>query len=463
MKIFALVSTTAVTGRRVEQPAPGFVNEQGGYWADQTYDQSQHYQQPPQPSYQQQQGQKPQCANGYFFTAPGAPEAVWMEKIGENDEKPLYAGWFEDGEKFLYWSWDRQANPTNAVVQAVPGNWYFGSSVGDVNAIASSTTYGLRYCPTDQEVKWNQFNSSEKNVVSLVAGQNGGRFQYKPFACCRSFTATIDGKLMEFNNSNQFVNNDREERQYFQTANAADRKYLYFKFDEDQNSPVPLPKQALSGRWYIGSGTISDSTVIFDDNNVIATESINYAFTSCPNDPLVMKTFSKDGNKIAVDLECNPSPTKSVLGDVGTCDDLHDPTIFFNNNKNECKLDQLHDQLIHSMKEQLTKFRPDANENGNAGKYYPMIPGSIRGLLNLKCLATTSSGRLGCSSADCAAEGYEFGCSEVCNNIKSMEKPEDMAMVLSLTMHMVHTRYQGKIFMIKGPFLNFESDSVYCI
>ena len=100
-------------------------------------------------------------------------------------------------------------------------------------------------------MKWNQFNSSEKNVVSLVAGQNGGRFQYKPFACCRSFTATIDGKLMEFNNSNQFVNNDREERQYFQTANAADRKYLYFKFDEDQNSPVPLPKQALSGRWYI--------------------------------------------------------------------------------------------------------------------------------------------------------------------------------------------------------------------
>ena len=64
MKLFALAATTVVTGRRVQQPAPGFINEQGGYWADQTSDQSQHYQQAPQPNYQQQhqqqQQQKPQ-------------------------------------------------------------------------------------------------------------------------------------------------------------------------------------------------------------------------------------------------------------------------------------------------------------------------------------------------------------------------------------------------------------------
>ena len=88
MKLFALAATTAVTARRVNSPAPGFINEQGGYWADQISDQSRHYQQPSQPSHQQQ-GQKPQCAEGYYFNAPGKSEAVFMEKIGENDEQNL--------------------------------------------------------------------------------------------------------------------------------------------------------------------------------------------------------------------------------------------------------------------------------------------------------------------------------------------------------------------------------------
>ena len=90
-----------------------------------------------------------------------------------------------------------------------------------------------------------------------------------------------------------------------------DRKYLYFKFDKDQNSPVALPKPAQSGRWYISTGWYisADRFVIFDDDEAIVTESIEYGFTSCPNDALVMKTFSKNGNKIAVDLECNPRPT----------------------------------------------------------------------------------------------------------------------------------------------------------
>ena len=457
MKLFALAATTVVTGRRVQQPAPGFINEQGGYWADQTSDQSQHYQQAPQPNYQQQhqqqQQQKPQCADGYFFTAPGAPEAVFMEKVGENDEKPMYAGWFEGGEKVLYWAWDRKSNPTNAIVQAVPGNWYFGSSVGDVNAIASSTTHGLRYCPTDQEVSWIQVSSLKENIVSLVAGQKpsdpmGG---FKHTFCCESFRMTINGKPVVFHNSNQKVNNKDDEREFFKTdqrgQHLVDTKYLYFKFDEDQNSPVALPKPAQSGRWYISTGQWipDDRLVIFDDDKAYAvTESIDYGFRSCPNDPLVMKTFSKNGDKIAVDLECYPRPT--YLGKVGTCDRVHDPTIFTNNNKNECKLQEVHRQIIQQMKQQLTQFRPDADRNGYAGKYYPMIPDSIEDLVQKNCLATTASGRLGCSSADCSEEGYEFGCTKVCDNIKSMEKPEDMAMVLNVTMHMVHTRYQGTIF-----------------
>ena len=42
MKLIALAATaaTTVSARRVNTPAPGFINEQGGYWADQSSDQS---------------------------------------------------------------------------------------------------------------------------------------------------------------------------------------------------------------------------------------------------------------------------------------------------------------------------------------------------------------------------------------------------------------------------------------
>ena len=166
-----------------------------------------------------------------------------------------------------------------------------------------------------------------------------------------------------------------------------DRKYLYFKFDKDQNSPVALPKPAQSGRWYISTGWYisADRFVIFDDDEAIVTESIEYGFTSCPNDALVMKIW----NVILVQRQILGKGWERFLGKVGTCDRVHDPTIFFNKNKNECNLQKVHRQLIHQMKEQLTKFRPDSltNDGSNANEYYPMIPNSIEKLVQKNCLA----------------------------------------------------------------------------
>ena len=64
MKLFAFVASTTVTSRRVQEPAPGFVNEQGGYWADQPT-----HPQAPQESFQVHKPhvQKPQCCEGYTW------------------------------------------------------------------------------------------------------------------------------------------------------------------------------------------------------------------------------------------------------------------------------------------------------------------------------------------------------------------------------------------------------------
>ena len=82
MKLFAIAATTA-TGYRVITPAPGFINEQGGYWADQPS-----YPQAPQNSYQRPQVyqprfQKPQCCGSYEYTLSSG-EKVWM--VRQNGE-----------------------------------------------------------------------------------------------------------------------------------------------------------------------------------------------------------------------------------------------------------------------------------------------------------------------------------------------------------------------------------------
>ena len=79
MKLFALAATSAVDARSwslVVTPSPGFVNEQGGYWADQpTHPQApQWHQQVHQPYVQ-----KPQCCEGYTWISPSG-DYIWMRK-----------------------------------------------------------------------------------------------------------------------------------------------------------------------------------------------------------------------------------------------------------------------------------------------------------------------------------------------------------------------------------------------
>jgi len=206
MKLFA-IAATAASGmgvqqhqqhqqhqhhqgwRRVSEPAPGFVNEQGGYWADQPT-----HPQAPQVNYQQRQisyqpPQPPQCCSGYLFTLPGTTENVWLPKSGVQQQKPYYEGTDSAGKNYvLFWKFD--PSPITPVVEALEGHWYLSDSLTNTDgAITESReTNGIRHCPEAyQSLPYTQ-------NVNLRCGQGPDRRQPPPppppQQCCQSIKWT---------------------------------------------------------------------------------------------------------------------------------------------------------------------------------------------------------------------------------------------------------------------------------
>ena len=431
MKLYALAATTAVTARRVDTPAPGFVNEQGGYWADQTSDQSRHYQQPPQPSYQQQHGQKPQCANGYYFNAPGKAEPVFMKKIGENDEKPFYSGWFDGEEKFLYWAWNRKSNPTNAVVQAVPGNWFFGSTLGDVvNAISSSTTYGLRHCPTDQSVRWFTADTTEYNFVTLKAGQhdnyNNDHNENKFFDCCTNFKWTVSGhNPVEMTRNDQIHmtrnNKSRDNRHYYTGRFKGAEHFMYFQFDP---TPSNFPLASRYGRWYIGEKLDDPDSADFVTNGFDRV----HGSKSCPNDPIENFWFYKPENEpIFADdfkFECIEKAHR-VEVPVKTCESKKGSHMFYQNETDKCNFGNVVGELVKPMVAQLFQYRQEADNR----RSWPFM----RNVLDLENLVgddmVNAINEIKQGKCFTTIDGDEYnpgnyieGCSGLCNAIKDLDK-----------------------------------------
>ena len=265
MKLFALAATTAVTARdrwavprRVNKPAPGYVNEQGGYWADQPTQQSNQYRQPPQPSFQ-----KPQCCQGYY------KDGVFMEQFGENDMKPIYKGEFNGNDMYLFWHFEEVQD--NRPFMAVPGAWYFGTDFNDPSMATAAGTidsHALRYCPQDQINIWpngERFECGQapqatqpphppqhdccEAIDYRPAGQGGDRI---------SMVKTDD----EFNNRPVYQGED---------------KVMFWKFvNVTDNRPV----QAVPGSWYIGTGT--------DDESALPSRELDTnGYKSCPSDQQV--------------------------------------------------------------------------------------------------------------------------------------------------------------------------------
>ena len=149
MKLVAIIAT-AVAARRVNTPAPGFINEQGGYWADQSDDQSVQRPQQPQPpqiqpphSTQAPQPDTHQCCRDIKWTQIGG-DVTWLKHHGDMfDDMPVYEMTWDDEKTFMWWQ--HVDVPDNRPQKAVPGYWVISTAVGGKDGISGNE--GYRKCP----------------------------------------------------------------------------------------------------------------------------------------------------------------------------------------------------------------------------------------------------------------------------------------------------------------------------
>ena len=159
MKLIALIAT-AVTARRVNTPAPGFINEQGGYWADQSDDQSVQRPQQPQPpqiqpphSTQAPQPDTHQCCRDIKWTQFGG-DIVWLKHHDGDmfDDMPVYEMTWNDERKFMWWQ--HVDVPDTRPQKAVPGFWVISTAVGGKDGISGDE--GYRSCPNTSVFPGNE-------------------------------------------------------------------------------------------------------------------------------------------------------------------------------------------------------------------------------------------------------------------------------------------------------------------
>ena len=342
-----------------------------------------------------------------------------MEKIGENDEKPYYSGWFNGAEKFLYWAWDRKSNPTNAVAQAVPGNWFFGSTVGDLeNAISSSTTFGLSHCPTDPQVKWITFNTTVDTVVSLKAGQNNYH-NWKFTSCCDVFMWKVPGmndpvKMEKPHWGAKIVT---DERSFYTGKYQGVEHFLYFKFEESHKAPW----ESRYGRWYIGKVLDDPKSALFVSDSWIM------GSKSCPNDPFenLWREGTHQGNGTPkgkpvneedFNLKCEePETTKPKLR---TCDsEISNKDFFYQEDPDKCIWGEVVQKLVETQLQQLLFYRKDGKTTIST---ITPIANAVRHLTSAGCVRTFGANKY-----------IERGCEEICKEIKEIERPRDMKEVLN--------------------------------
>ena len=162
MKLITLAATaaTTVSARRVNTPAPGFINEQGGYWADQSSDQSVQRPQQGQPpqiqpphSTQAPQPDNRQCCRDIKWTQFSG-DITWLKHNGQMyDAMPVYEMTYNDEQQFMWWN--PVGAPDNRPQKAVPGYWVISTEVGSTTTGISGDE-GYRNCPDASSFSGNE-------------------------------------------------------------------------------------------------------------------------------------------------------------------------------------------------------------------------------------------------------------------------------------------------------------------
>jgi len=421
MKLFAIATTATVSGRlsgRVDQPAPGIVNEQGGYWADQTSDQSRHYPQPPQHQWPQEEQpqQKPQCCSGYFWSSPTG-EIVWMAQDGENDMKPIYKGLLGNGaEKVLYWAFDEV--PDNRPFIAIPGHWYFGSEIGDPNATESKESYTLRHCPTDQESNWG-------SSLKLECGQNPGNYQFSSpqTQCCPAYKWTTPRDDIVWMRQNGEIHH---EKPVYEGVDMGITQIMFWKFDPvSDNRPV----EAVPGAWYV-------SEIGTEDENAVASATLkDGGINSCPDEP-------KLNWSSIMDLECGHPPPPETCADVQGEERkrmfklLGAPAPPFKEIQH-CNIKLMLESLV---KKQLTDLKALFHHTKSPWKmdtYFAKVVNAWRETTSFDWSSGEQKNKCGFENDfrsfnphSWGSPGFVMNCENMCEDIKKVEKAQDFAAVL---------------------------------
>ena len=435
MKLFAssVIASTAAMGQynyrfagRVTNP-DGFVNEQGGFWADQPSDQSQQPQQRQWP----QGDQSPQCCNGYFWTGPTG-ERVWMSHSGIFEHKPYYTGKLANGnEKVLYWAFDTVQRSWDPV----PGHWYFGDQIGSKMGTKSAPSTTLRYCPTDQINNWGM-------NLKLECAQDSGQQQQhghphdQSKQCCEGFNLNFNGKSYEMKR-----NSHHDGRPVYQGEVEGQTRYLIWKFhDVPDNRPV----QAVPGDWILTPGAI-------DDPDRIVSKTLPHdGYKSCPND---QKVSWPSGSKI--DLSCknvSPTPEAETCNERAVFDehtfskvDSKSPPFFFDINR--CHIQSVMRLLVNQQIDDALKILNSRNTAedrelaSNASSVWQNAATEWEAMTRMNGDKTQCGNKHFFSNKDLRFAGSVPNCDNMCKHIEKITEPKDIAPVIEGFLSLVKSEF----------------------
>jgi hypothetical protein len=171
MKLFAL-AVAAVSARQFqrvgppEYPAPGFINEQGGYWADQSSDQSVQRPQAPQPPQTQpphstqapqidHRTQQSRCCSDMRWTLKNG-DTTWLKQSGMSRGMPVYDLTWNGKPAQMWWNYKGADNADPSTITS--GMWWITPGVFDFgdgdDGFALTSNRGATRCPADPVMLW---------------------------------------------------------------------------------------------------------------------------------------------------------------------------------------------------------------------------------------------------------------------------------------------------------------------
>ena len=168
MKLFALATAVSANSfKRTDHPAPGIINEQGGYWADGQYNPVDG--QAPQISFQK----KPCCEHLRWYpykTDPGVE--IWLHYQGEHRQMPYYKG-EKDGETVYAWM-NYQGSDDYWLGNVKTAHWIISKKLGDYEGSSPENETISDYIG----LGWEQ-----KGYVSLPRCINESSIWHNRFVC----------------------------------------------------------------------------------------------------------------------------------------------------------------------------------------------------------------------------------------------------------------------------------------